>query len=224
MGGFIDTILGSVPHWVVYAVVFALPFLEAAVLLGFVLPGETAVIFGGVLAGEGRLSLVLVLALAIAGAILGDSVGYAVGHHFGRRMQVSRLGRVVGDARWDRSAEFLQRRGPAAVFAGRFSALLRAMVPGAAGMARMPYPRFLFWNVAGGTLWAAACVLGSWAVGSVISTYISDVGYVLLGAVALAVVVHVLRSRRRRRAGAATGAGAASEPGTSPVDPSVTGR
>lgn len=200
MTGFIDSVLSSVPGWVVYLAVFGLPFLEAAVLLGFVVPGEAAVVFGGVVAGRGDLSLTLVLVVAIGGAILGDSVGYVVGRRYGHRIQATRLGRRVGEQRWRRAEDFLRRRGPVAVFVGRFTALLRAMVPGAAGMARMPYRTFLVFNVLGGAVWASACVLGGWALGSVISTYISDVSYVVVGALLLAVLVHVVRSRRERRA------------------------
>ena len=199
MSGFIDSVLSSVPGWVVYLAVFGLPFLEAAVLLGFVVPGEAAVVFGGVVAGRGDLSLTLVLVVAVAGAILGDSVGYVVGRRYGHRIQATRLGRRVGEQRWARAEDFLRRRGPVAVFVGRFTALLRAMVPGAAGMARMPYRTFVVFNVLGGAVWASACVLGGWALGSVISTYISDVSYVVVGVLVLAVVVHVVRGRRERR-------------------------
>ena len=199
MSGLIDSVLSSVPGWAVYLAVFGLPFLEAAVLLGFVVPGEAAVVFGGVVAGRGDLSLTLVLVVAIGGAILGDSVGYLVGRRYGHRIQATRLGRRVGEQRWGRAEDFLRRRGPVAVFVGRFTALLRAMVPGAAGMARMPYRTFLVFNVLGGAVWASACVLGGWALGSVISTYISDVSYVVVGVVVLAVLVHVVRGRRERR-------------------------
>ena len=207
MSGLIENFLSSVPAWVVYVAVFGFPFAEAAVLLGFVLPGEAAVVFGGVLAGRGGASLVVVLVLAIAGAILGDSVGYVVGRRYGERIQRTRLGRKVGRERWEKAEDFLRRRGPVAVFVGRFTALLRAMVPGAAGMARMHYRRFLVFNVLGGLVWASACVLGGWALGSVISTYISDVSYVVIGLVVLAVVVHVVKSRR---AHAQDGGGASS--------------
>src|SRR6059058_4707312 len=100
MAGLVNDILGSVPLWSVYLVVFLLPFLEASILLGFVFPGETALIFGGVLAKHNNASLTVVLALAIGGAITGDAVGYAVGRRYGQGLQNSRLGRKVGDDRW----------------------------------------------------------------------------------------------------------------------------
>jgi membrane protein DedA with SNARE-associated domain len=107
---------------------------------------------------------------------------------------------VVGPERWLLTEEFLIRRGGPAVFFGRFTALLRALVPGAAGMARLPYHTFALWNVLGGGFWATACVLGGWAVGDVITTYLSGVGYVLIGLVLLAVLIYLVRSHWPRAA------------------------
>ena len=198
MGTFVQDVLSSVPHWVVYVTVFALPFLEASVFLGFVFPGETALVFGGVLAGQGKVSLTVVLLLAIAGAVTGDAVGFAVGRRYGSGLQQSRLGQKVGDERWRTTEDFLQRRGGPAVFFGRFTALLRAMVPSAAGMAGLPFRTFALWNVAGGALWAGACVLGGYVVGDVIGRYLSQAGYVLVGLLLVVLVVHLVRKRRDR--------------------------
>ena len=200
MAGIVNDYLDSIPLWSLYLVVFALPFLEASVLLGFVFPGETALVFGGVLAKHNGASLVTVLLLAIAGAVIGDTVGYEVGRKYGAGLQASRLGQKVGDERWATTEEFLQRRGGTAVFFGRWTALLRAMVPGAAGMAKVPYRTFLLYNALGGTLWAAACVLGGYAVGEAIDRYITTFGYVVLGLVVVAVTAHLVRRVRSRRA------------------------
>ena len=200
MTGFIEDVLGGVPSWVLYVTVFLLPFLEASVFLGFVIPGETALVFGGVLASRGQVSLGTLLVLAVIGAITGDAVGYAVGRHYGHRFQQSRIGRIIGEPRWQSTEAFLLRRGGTAVFFGRWTALLRAMVPGAAGMARIPYRTFFLWNVLGGTLWAVACVLGGYVVGDVIGQYVSGFGKVVLAFVVLAVVVHLVQRRRHAKA------------------------
>lgn len=196
MAAFVEDVLGSVPDWVLYLTVFLLPFLEASVFLGFVFPGETALVFGGVLASQDKVSLTVVLLLAIAGAILGDAIGYAVGRRYGAGLQASRLGQRIGDNRWATTERFLHRRGGTAVFFGRWTALLRAMVPGAAGMARLPYRTFALYNVLGGTLWAVACVLGGYLVGDVIGRFVSGFGYVI-GVIALALlVIHLVKKRR----------------------------
>jgi len=196
MAGFVQDVLGGVPTWVLYLTVFALPFLEASVFLGFVFPGETAVVFGGVLASQGKVSLAGVIVLAVIGAIAGDAVGYAVGRKWGRGLQATKLGRKVGVTRWETTEAFLRRRGAAAVFFGRWTALLRAMVPSAAGMAHLPYRTFAFWNALGGTIWAIACAVGGYLAGDVIGHFFSDVGWVVVAIVVLAIAVHVYRSRR----------------------------
>ncbi len=196
----VDQLLTGVPSSVTYAAAFALPFLEASVFLGFVFPGETALVFGGVVASQGRASLTLVMVVAVIGAIGGDAVGYAVGRRFGASLQSTRLGRVVGPQRWHTAEEFLRRRGGPAVFIGRFTALLRAMVPTAAGMARLPYRTFAMWNAAGGTLWAVAFVLAGYLAGESYKTvegYLGKGALVATGVVVAALLaVHLVRRRR----------------------------
>ena len=200
MAGWVQDVLGGVPTWVLYLAVFALPFLEASVFLGFVFPGETALIFGGVLASQGEVSLSTVLILAVVGAITGDAVGYAVGRRWGRGLQASRLGQKVGEQRWATTERFLIRRGAPAVFFGRWTALLRAMVPSAAGMAHLPYRTFALWNALGGTRWAVTCVLGGYLAGDVVGNYVSHAGWVIAGIALLLLLAHLIRSRRDKEA------------------------
>ena len=198
MAGFIDSVLTGFPVWALYLIVFLLPFLEASVLLGFVFPGETALIFGGAVGTQNGASLTLLMVLAVVGAVSGDAVGYAVGRRWGPRLQATRLGRFVGEERWVVTEAFLLKRGGTAVFFGRWTALLRAMVPGAAGMARLPYKTFFVYNALGGTLWAVACVLGGYLVGSAVGRYVTSFGYVILGLVVLAITVALVHRRRKR--------------------------
>lgn len=202
MAGFIDSVLTGFPVWALYLIVFLLPFLEASILLGFVFPGETALIFGGAVGTQNGASLTLLMVLAVLGAVSGDAVGYAVGRRWGPRLQATRLGRFVGEERWMITEAFLLKRGGTAVFFGRWTALLRAMVPGAAGMARLPYKTFFVYNALGGTLWAVACVLGGYLVGSAVSRYVTSFGYVVLGLVVLAVTVALVHRRHKRNAAA----------------------
>jgi membrane protein DedA with SNARE-associated domain len=202
VAGFIDSVLTGFPVWALYLIVFLLPFLEASILLGFVFPGETALIFGGAVGTQNGASLTLLIVLAVVGAISGDAVGYAVGRRWGSRLQATRIGRFVGEERWVVTEAFLLKRGGTAVFFGRWTALLRAMVPGAAGMARLPYRTFFVYNALGGTLWAVACVLGGYLVGSAVGRYVTSFGYVILGLVVLAITVALVHRRRKSNAAA----------------------
>ncbi|MDP9241218.1 MAG: DedA family protein [Actinomycetota bacterium] len=189
--------------WWLYVLLGALAFGEAAIFLGVVLPGETALLVGGYLAANGKLSLPVMVVVAVGCAIAGDSVGYEVGRLLGPRLRTSWLGRKVGDRRWGRAEEFLQRHGGKAVFFGRSIALLRALVPTLAGAARMPYTTFLPWNAAGGTVWGGGCVLLGYAFARSLSTverYLQLSGGVVITIVVVVWLgIHLLRRRRERR-------------------------
>jgi undecaprenyl-diphosphatase len=197
----IDQVLTSAPPVLVYLLVFLVPALEASVFVGFVLPGETAVLLGGAIASQGRVHVSAVAVAAVLGAVLGDTVGYVIGRRFGGPLQRSRLGRIVGERRWRAAEDFLRRRGGPSVFLGRWTALLRALVPAAAGMAKLPYGTFALWNVTGGVLWAVAMTIAGFLAGNAyqrLEKYIGDGALVLLVLVVVAVVVrHRVRERRK---------------------------
>ena len=179
--------------WAALALVFALPALEASAFVGFVFPGEIAVLLGGVLAYQGRISLGALLAAAILGAVVGDSAGYLIGRRWGRAILRSTVGKLPLirhhlDKNLDRAEQYLQRRGPHAVVLGRFTAGLRAMVPGLAGMSKMRYWRFLLFNVIGGALWATTFVLLGYFGGAAwhrVAGIASKAGLILLALILL---------------------------------------
>ncbi len=183
-----------------YVLLGVATMLEASAFIGLAVPGEGALLFAGFLAQQGRLSLPLAIGVAFVGAVLGDSIGYEIGRHGGERLRTTRLGRWVGDDRWDRSRRLLHRHGALAVFLGRFIGVVRAVVPAVAGDARLPYPKFLLWNVLGAAAWSAATVLVGYAVGSAYSAVASWLGWGSVAMVAVAVVaaVVVLIVRRHR--------------------------
>ena len=202
MSGIINTLL-SLSGWAVYAVVGGLAFGEAAAFVGLFLPGETALLLGGVLAAAGRVSLPVLIAVAVVAAVAGDSVGYEIGRHGGPPLRRGRLGRLVGEVRWTRAEAYVLRRGGPAVFLGRWVGLLRALVPSLAGMTRMPYRRFLMWNAAGGVAWASTVVLAGYGAGAAWRTATGYFGRA--STILIAVAVLVLAARwllRRRRRGA----------------------
>ncbi len=192
----------SVPPLLAYLLVALLAFGESAAFVGFVLPGETALLFGGLLAAQGKVSLPIMMALGICAAIAGDSVGYQLGRRFGPGLQTGWLGRRIGEQRWARGQALLLRAGGRAVLVARFVSVVRALMPSLAGMARMPYRTFLAWNAAGGVLWGGGFVLLGYLAGGSITTVER---YLRLGWIPLAVTVgvvlllRVLRSSRHRQ-------------------------
>jgi len=197
---------------VIYAVVAALVFAEAALFFGFVFPGETAIVVGGVLASQHRVSLPILLIVITLSAIIGDSVGYEIGRRFGDRLLDTRALRKhrgkLGTAQ-----DLLRRRGATAVFIGRFTALLRAIMPALAGSARMPYGRFLVFNALGGITWGVGFTMGGYLAGTAFEQVAQWAGRVLAIAVAVVVVIALLVwFLRRRRREAAEDAEASGEP------------
>jgi undecaprenyl-diphosphatase len=192
-------LFATVTDWILHlhgslalAIVFAVPALEASAFVGFLFPGEIAVLLGGVLASQDRVSLAGVLAAATAGAVLGDSVGYSVGRRWGRGMLHGSVGRVVNRRHLDRAEAYLADRGGKAVFLGRFTAALRVLIPGLAGMSRMRYVTFAMYNVAGAIVWATVTALTGYIAGTGwrrAEQLASRVGLALLAAVLIGLAV-----------------------------------
>lgn len=155
----------NVPGWAVILIVGLIVFVEDALFVGFVVPGETAAVLGGVAAKLGHIPLWTVLVTVPAAAIAGDSVGYEVGRHFGARVLQLRILRRH-QQRLEDARNLLGRRGGSAVFLGRWVAFFRAVMPALAGTARMPYVRFLAYNAAGGIAWGTVVVLLGYAAGA----------------------------------------------------------
>jgi membrane protein DedA with SNARE-associated domain len=201
MSGFIDGILNVNPL-VAFIAVFCLVFAEDALFIGFVIPGETAAVLGGVVASRGEVQLPLMMLVVVVAAILGDTVGYEVGKHFGPRLLRSRT-MTRHRKRVNKAQGFLRRRGGWAVFLGRFVAFFRATMPALAGASRMRYRQFLLFNAAGGLTWGVGFVLLGYLAGNSYETVAKAAGQdiaVVIAAVAVAALVAWrLREWRRER-------------------------
>jgi undecaprenyl-diphosphatase len=201
MSGLFDHIL-EFPPLLALALVFLLPALEASVFVGVVVPGETVVFLGGVLASQHRLSLWLVILVGFLGAVIGDSVGYEVGRHHGHRLLTKIPTWLVKPDNIEKAQTALRGNGGRAVFIGRFTAALRALIPGLAGSSGLPYRRFLIFNVLGGALWVTAVALVGYFAGSSFRTAEHRVSLISLGVLALvvaAVTYHFLSQSDRVR-------------------------
>jgi membrane-associated protein len=199
VGALVDAIV-SLPAWLVLLLVFALPALEASAFVGIVVPGETTVIIGGVVAHGGGLALWLVIVTAIMGAAVGDQVGYRVGVRYGPRLLQRLPRRLQGSGQVEKALDFVRRRGPMAVVLGRWVAALRALVPGVAGMSGMHAVPFTAANLAGGAVWATAMAVAGYLAGAsfrLLEHRLGVAGEILLGVIVLVLVVLAVRHRVR---------------------------
>src|SRR5512143_707468 len=202
VGRLVEKIL-DLPAWLVVSLVFLLPALEASAFVGIVFPGEIAVLLGGVVASNDRVPIATVVIAACVGAAVGDQVGYLIGREWGQQLLRKIPDRLLDEDRLQRGRAYIRRLGAKGVVLGRWTAALRALVPGLAGLAHMHYARFLAANVAGGTLWATTVAMAGYVAGDnwhAVQHAVGDASYALLGAVVLlAVAGHVARRRRQRQ-------------------------
>lgn len=169
---------------------------------GIPFPGETMLIAAAIAAGTTHhLLILLVIIAAASGAILGDNLGFLAGRKGGYRL-LRRYGRYIRlDERKLKLGQYLFKRyGGRVVFFGRFVAVLRAWAAFLAGTNRMPYPRFLAFNVAGGILWAIIFGLAGYALGDNVQRLTGPIGIASIGVAALLIVAGlVVLARNERR-------------------------
>jgi membrane protein DedA with SNARE-associated domain len=191
---FVDTVLGRFG----YAAVFVFIAIES---LGIPLPGEIMLIAAALYAGTThQLAIGVIIVVAAAAAIIGNLIGFGLGHWGGYRLLV-RYGRYIrmDQGRIKLGRYLFQRHGGKVIFFGRFVAVLRTYAAFLAGTARMPWPRFLVFNILGGVVWATGYGTGAYLAGSQINRLSGTVNLALAGVAVLVVVALILILRRQEK-------------------------
>ncbi|HEX7119160.1 MAG TPA: DedA family protein [Longimicrobiales bacterium] len=212
----IITLLIAIGPWVVFAVAAV----ETAAFVGLVIPAEATVLVAAFMADRGYFALGEIVAATLCGGAVGDQAGYLLGRHGGTRIVARghRLGRLW--SRYEASTTDLFRRHAAlSVTLARFLSFIRTLMPWFAGMSRMPYPRFLVFDLLGVLGWGLGSIALGYLAGESWDRVASALGTAGGVAVALLVAVAlVLLRRRRRRAGAAPAAAGAVPVHATPPD------
>jgi membrane-associated protein len=194
--------LRALPPTPMLILAFICPALEASTMLGVVFPGEIAILVAGAAAQIGTLPLWAVIPTGVAGAIIGDAIGFGIGRRYGAWL-LNRLPEWAVKPEAVRATNALiRRRGPIVVLIGRTTALLRALVPGLAGMSGLSWQRFLPYNIIGGVIWATVVAALGYLAGAslaVVQDQLGTASNIILG-VLVAIGLGVwLRSHFRRR-------------------------
>jgi membrane-associated protein len=200
--GMVLDALRALPPAPMLILAFLCPALEASTMLGVVFPGEIAILVAGAAAQVGTLSLWAVIPTGVAGAVIGDAVGFGVGRRYGERLLRRLPDRLVKPEAVRATNELLRRRGPIVVLIGRMTALLRALVPGLAGMSGLSWRKFLYYNLLGGMIWATAVAILGYLAGAsltVVQEQLGMVSNIALGVLVAAGLLVWLRSHLRRR-------------------------
>ena len=184
-----------------YLAVGVLAFLETGAFLGFIAPGETAVIVGGLVAGQGEISLLALIAIVWACCLLGDAVSYELGQRKGRDWLLKYGSRLqITEDRLDQVEKLLTNHGAVMIIVGRFLGFVRPLIPFIAGASRMPFRRFFPYDVLAAGAWSITfCTLGFvfWRSIDKLTTYVSR-GLFALGTlvVVIAAIVALIHLRR----------------------------
>ncbi len=181
---------------------WALFLLVATESSGVPVPGETALIAAGVLASDGKVAIELVIVIAAVAAILGDNIGYMIGRTGGRRLlERPGFGETYRRRVIEHGEPFFERHGPKAVFLGRWIGGLRIAAAWLAGINRMHWPSFLFWNALGGICWAISVGLLAYFLGSTAEKIFRTAGLAGLALVVLALVAFMVWRKRGHHLG-----------------------
>jgi membrane protein DedA with SNARE-associated domain/membrane-associated phospholipid phosphatase len=195
----IEDVAKALGPWT-YALVAVSAFLETGAFVGLIAPGETIVMAGGVIAGQGEIQLIPLIGLVWFCAVLGDTTSFYIGHRLGRRFLERHGPRFkITEARLQQVESYFDRHGGKTILIGRFIGLVRALAPFIAGSSGLAYRRFIPYSIVGCGLWSALfCSIGYlfWRSFDQVANL---VGHAVLGfGVTVAVIVGAVVAYRRR--------------------------
>jgi membrane-associated protein len=146
---------------------FGIIFAETGLLVGFFLPGDSLLFSVGFASGAAGINLYLLAGLLMCAAIIGDNVGYFLGKQSGPRIFRRPRSRFFHPDHLKKTKKFYEKYGARAIVYARFIPIIRTCTPFISGVAEMPYPRFLFFSLFGGTLWIAFMMTIGYQLGQV---------------------------------------------------------
>ena len=188
----------------VYAMLFAIIFIETGVVIWPFLPGDSLLFAAGALAATGVLDIYMVSILLIAAAVAGDAVNYSIGRYVGPKVFSAHdykgfLHKLLNRDHLDKAHAFFEKHGGMAVVSGRFVPIVRTFVPFVAGAASMNASQFVFYNVTGAIVWVLVCAGAGYMFGNVpiIKDNFSLVAIGIVFVSVLPIAIEFLRTRQR---------------------------
>ena len=161
------SILAAEHGVMVYAILFAIIFVETGLVVMPFLPGDSLLFVAGALAARGTVDVHILIAVLAAAAILGDSLNYAIGSYFGPKVFQWENSRFFNKKAFDKAHAFYEKYGGITIIIARFMPFIRTFAPFVAGVAQMTYAKFLVYNVVGGILWVASLSYAGYFFGNI---------------------------------------------------------
>src|SRR6202163_2346874 len=185
-------------EWGGTLLVCAIVFIETGFFVGFFLPGDSLLVTAGIFAATGQIHLANLLLLVPLCAIVGDQLGYWIGWQAGQALYRREDSLIFRKRHLERAQQFYEKYGGKTVILARFVPIVRTFCPPVAGAARMPYGRYLAFDVAGGFLWVGSMILGGYFLGSMIPNIDKRIHYVIAAVIfvsLLPAIISILRAR-----------------------------
>ena len=182
----------------VYALLFAIVFVETGLVIMPFLPGDSLLFIVGTLCGADLMSLPLALLVLAVAAIVGDQVNYSIGHHFGPKVFKWEDSRLFNRAAFDKAHAFYEKYGGITIVLARFMPFIRTFVPFVAGVAAMTRSKFTAYNVAGGLFWVLSLTIAGYFFGNLpfVQTHLSKIIWALIWVPGLITLVGAWRAHR----------------------------
>lgn len=196
---YLNQLVTQYGSWI-YLILFAVIFCETGLVVTPFLPGDSLLFIAGAVAASGAIDPVMLAALLIAAAILGDSTNYVVGRTLGERLFANPRSKILRRDYLLRTQAFYDRHGGKTVTLARFLPIIRTFAPFVAGVARMPYPRFVGFSAAGSLAWVGSLITLGFFFGNVpfIKHNLTLLVLVIVALSFLPMAIGFIRARRSR--------------------------
>ncbi|HEX8492647.1 MAG TPA: VTT domain-containing protein [Pyrinomonadaceae bacterium] len=189
-----------------YLVLIFVVFAETGLAAGFFLPGDSLLVVAGLFAAKGDLNVFILLITLFVAAVVGDAVGYYTGLKMGQRIFTRQKSLFFKPSHLQKANEFYDKYGGKTIIIARFVPIVRTFAPIVAGAAKMPYRRFVIFNVVGGFLWVFSMILAGYFLGSTLKSRFGidldkHIEWVVIIVVALSLIpiaVEFIKSRREK--------------------------
>lgn len=189
-----------VTGWYGYLLLFGVVFAETGLLVGFFLPGDSFLFTIGVVAGAGGLDIFVICCLLVVASILGDQFGYLLGHRTGSAIFSRPDSRLFKKEYLRQTQAFYDKHGGKTLIYAKFVPIVRTFAPFMAGVAKMPYFRFLSFNVFGGLGWVILMTVSGYFLGQIplVRRHFEKIVILIVLVSVLPVILQVLRARKEQ--------------------------
>lgn len=181
-----------------YVFLFAVIFAETGLVIMPFLPGDSLLFAVGALAGSGLLNIWTAYITMLVAAILGDTVNYWVGYHVGPKVFAKENSRFFNKSYLEKTREFFEKHGGKTIILARFMPIIRTFAPFVAGIGKMNYNTFLFYNIAGALIWVSSLTFAGYFFGG-LSFVKANFEYVIFGIIALSLAPLLIEYVKHKR-------------------------